>query len=140
MSRVQKRSFGQFYKKKIQERKFGQFYKNSIFGQFNGHTPPIKVGSRRPPGWMDIQVKNYRKCITVSLPTSIWNHWAWRQIQDVTQNSIQQSIQFFHKPGSHQRHKHKQRKQILLRDLRRQNNENFSLFRLLFCSLLMLGL
>ena len=29
---------------------------------------------------------------------------------------------------------------IFLWDLRRQNNENFSLFRLLFCSLLMLGL
>ena len=46
------------------------------------------------------------------------------------------------KPGSHERHKHKQQKQrrILLWDLRRQSNENFSLFRLLFCSLLMLGL
>ena len=28
--------------------KFGQFYKNGIFGQFNEHTPPIKVVSRRP--------------------------------------------------------------------------------------------
>ena len=36
--------FGQFYKNSI----FGQFYKNSIFGQFNGHTTPVKVGSRHP--------------------------------------------------------------------------------------------
>ena len=28
--------------------KFGQFYKSRIFGQFNEHTPPIKVVSQRP--------------------------------------------------------------------------------------------
>ena len=34
----------------------------------------------------------------------------------------------------------KQSMTVLLWDLRRQNNDNFSLFRLLFCSWLMLGL
>ena len=41
------------------------------------------------------------------------------------------------KPGSHERHKHinnANKARLLFWDLRRQNNKNFSLFRLLFCS------
>ena len=60
MSRVQKRSFGQFYKKKIQERKFGLFYKNSIFGQFNGH----------PPDWAS-SVEFKTSCLICSLTEAV---------------------------------------------------------------------
>ena len=42
------------------------------------------------------------------------------------------------KPGSHERHKHKQRKES--RTCEDKIYDNFSLFRLLFCSWLMLGL
>ena len=54
MSTVEKRSFGQFYKKKIQKRTFEQFYKNNIFGQFNGHPPWQSKWVRDAPAYYNI--------------------------------------------------------------------------------------
>ena len=72
----------------------------------------------------------------------------WKRISIQSDIQLGKKWRICLKPGSHYRHQaqvspqdqYDNKSWVLLWDLRREKNENFSLFRLLFCSWLMLGL
>ena len=80
----------------------------------------------------------YQLCLKLWVTNEIWTY-------NLTDNDHKWEALTIEglKPGSHERHKHKQRKQSITSPLglaKPQNNNNFSLFRLLFCFWLMLEL